>query len=398
MNKEKISDPISRNLSESRLERISLLIRLRWSSVFLVFILFLYSFFSQRTGPPPFPLFVLFFLTLLFNLALHLDLKRHRTTEKIGRLEKALNLQIYFDIFYYLLIFHFTGGIESPFFVLLVFPALSATLIFSPPGRSYFYALLTIFFFGILLYLETHWRLNPPFLMTLSIGERAFFLLLALAGVLWLSVYPTSRLIQSLRERLSNIVSLKTNLQQNYLETVMALAQAVETKEPEIKGHLEKSIRYVTLIGEKMKFSEEEMEVLKFGAILHDIGKIGVDEKILFKPGPLAPIEYEEIKKHPMMGIQITAGVGFLKKVEPIILYHHERYDGEGYPERLVGKKIPLLARIMSVVDAFEGMTANRRYKKSKTREEAYWELEKEKGKQFDPQIVEIFLQILKKQ
>ena len=178
----------------------------------------------------------------------------------------------------------------------------------------------------------------------------------------------------------------------------MALAQAVETKEPEIKGHLEKSINYATLIGEKMNLSEEEMEVLKFGAILHDIGKIGVDEKILFKPGPLAPLEYEEIKKHPGMGIQITTGVGFLKKVEPIILYHHERYDGAGYPERLAGEKIPLLARIMSVVDAFEGMTANRRYKKSKTREEAYLELENEKGKQFDPQIVEIFLKIIKKQ
>ncbi|MCX5641981.1 MAG: HD domain-containing protein, partial [Candidatus Omnitrophica bacterium] len=357
MKKEKIDDITPRNLPESRLEQISLLIRLRWSSVVLVFIIFLYSFFSQRTGPSPFPLFVLFFLTLLFNLALHLDLKKNRTTEKIGRLEKVLSFQIYFDIFYYLLFFHFTGGIESPFFVLLVFPALSATLVLFPTVRNYSYVLLTILCFGVLLYLETHWRLNPSFLMTRSVGERAFFLLLALAGVLWLSVYPTSRLIRSLRERLNSIILLKANLQQNYLETVTALAQAVETKEPEIKGHLEKSIGYAVLIGEEMNLPEEEIEILKFGAILHDIGKIGVDEKILFKPGPLSPAEYEEIKKHPGMGIQITTGVGFLKKVEPIILYHHERYDGTGYPEHLAGKEIPLLARIMSVVDAFEGMT-----------------------------------------
>ncbi len=175
----------------------------------------------------------------------------------------------------------------------------------------------------------------------------------------------------------------------------MALAQAVEAKDPEIKGHLERSIKYATLIGERLGLKEEEMEALRFGAVLHDIGKIGIDDKILFKPGKLTPEEYEKVKEHPRLGAQIIEGVEFLKEVAPIILYHHERYDGKGYPEGLKGEEIPLLARIISVVDAYETMISSRPYKKPFSKEEAKKEMLREKGKQFDPYIVDIFLKIL---
>lgn len=178
----------------------------------------------------------------------------------------------------------------------------------------------------------------------------------------------------------------------------MALAQAVEAKDPEIKRHLERSIKYATLIGRRFNLDKEDMDALKFGAILHDIGKIGVDGGILFKTGRLTPEEFEMVKKHPEMGTEIIKGVEFLKRAEPIILYHHERYDGKGYPQGLKGKEIPLLARIVSVVDAYEAMTSNRPYKKAKSKQEAEEELKRERGRQFDPEVVDIFLEILKEE
>ena len=104
------------------------------------------------------------------------------------------------------------------------------------------------------------------------------------------------------------------------------------------------------------------------------------------------------VKKHPEMGTEIIKGVEFLKRAEPIILYHHERYDGKGYPHGLKGKEIPLLARIVSVVDAYEAMTSNRPYKKAKSKKEAEEELKRERGRQFDPEVVDIFLEILKEE
>ena len=234
--------------------------------------------------------------------------------------------------------------------------------------------------------------------MTLTAREKAIFLFFALGGVLSLSFYLTSSLITRLRERLKNLILLQKSLEKTYLDTVMALAQAVEAKDPKIKDHLERSIRYATLIGKELGLKREEMEALKFGAILHDIGKIGVNGNILFKKGPLTPEEYERIKKHPEMGVRIINGVDFLQRVEPIIRYHHERYDGKGYPEGKKGEEIPLLARIMSVVDAYEAMTSDRPYKKAMSREEAKRELLREKGKQFDPLIVDIFLKKLEEE
>ena len=378
-------------------ERVNLLIRLRWGGILLLTILFLYSLFFQEKGFPYLPLLYLLFLTLLFNFALHLDISKHRTLKEVPYLRRALNLQLYYDIFFYLLVFHFTGGIESNFFILLIFPPMASTLVLPPP-RNYLRALFTLLLFAALLYAENYWRLNPPFLMTISPVEKTFLLFTALTGSLWLSLYLTSSLIQRLQERLRNLISLQRELQKNYLETVMALAQAVEAKDPEIKRHLERSIKYATLIGRRFNLDKEDMDALKFGAILHDIGKIGVDGDILFKTGRLTPEEFEMVKKHPEMGTEIIKGVEFLKRAEPIILHHHERYDGKGYPQGLKGKEIPLLARIVSVVDAYEAMTSNRPYKKAKSKKEAEEELKRERGRQFDPEVVDIFLEILKEE
>jgi len=378
-------------------ERVNLLIRLRWGGISILTILFLYSIIFQEKGLPYLPLLFLLFLTFLFNFALHLDISRHRAPKEIPYLRRALNLQLYFDIFFYLFVFHFTGGVDSPFFILLIFPAISSTLVLPPP-RNYLRALVTLFLFALLLYAENRWKLNPPFLMTISPLEKTFLIFIALTGSLALSLYLTSSLIQRLQERLRHLISLQRELQRNYLETVMALAQAVEAKDPGIKNHLERAIKYATLIGNRFNLNKEDMDALKFGAVLHDIGKIGVNGSVLFKPERLTPEEFAIIKKHPEMGIEIIKGVEFLKRVEPIILHHHERYDGKGYPGGLKGEEIPLLARIVSVVDAYEAMTSDRLYKKAKSKQEAMEELKKEKGRQFDPKVVDVFLDILEEE
>ncbi len=371
--------------------KLNLLIRLRWGGIFLLFILLSYSLAFWEGGTLTYPLLSLLGITLLFNIALHVDLKKRHTTKKIMSI---LNLQFYFDIFFYLFIFHFTGGTGSPFFILLLFPAISATIIFEPPG-SYFRALATLLMFGLILYGETNWHMNPPFLMVISMKEKTILLFIALTGSLLLSVYLTANLVQHLRERFKKLVTLQENLKRSYFETVMGLAQAMEAKEPAIKEHFERTILYATLIGKRLGLDEENMEYLRFGAVLHDMGKIGIDENILSKPAKLTPEEYEQVKKHPEIGAHIIEGVEFLEKVKPIILGHHERYDGKGYPQGLKGEEIFLLTRIMSVVDAYDAMTSDRPYAKAKSREKAIEELVREKGKQFDPEITDVFLKIL---
>ncbi|HEX68257.1 MAG TPA: HD-GYP domain-containing protein [bacterium] len=387
----------STTIFEDLHERVNLLIRLRWGGILLLVALLPYAILSQAEGFPSIPLFFLLLLTLLFNLALHIDVRKHNAPEEIPYLNRALNLQLYYDIFFYLFVFHFTGGVESPFFILLIFPPISSTLILTPP-RNYLRALFTFSLFVFLLFAECHWKLNPPFLMTISLRERVFLLSMALGGALGLSLYLTSSLIQRLQGRLKRLLALQRNLQRSYLQTVMALAQAVEARDPAIKRHLERSINYANLIGKKLGLDERDMEALKFGAVLHDIGKIGVDGNILFKPGKLTPEEFEEIKKHPEIGAEIIKGVEFLERVEPIILYHHERYDGKGYPKGLKGEEIPLLARIITVIESYEAMTSERLYKRAKSKEEAIEELKRERGKQFDPKIVDIFLKILEEE
>ncbi len=372
--------------------KLNLLIRLRWGGIFLLFILLSYSLAFWEQGALIYPLLFLLGLTLLFNIALHLDLRKRHTAKKII---KMLNLQFYFDIFFYLFIFHFTGGTGSPFFILLLFPAISATIVFQPPG-SYFRAGATLLMFGLILYGETNWHMNPPFLMIISMKEKTILLFIALTGSLLLSVYLTANLVQHLRQRFKKLVALQENLKRSYFETVMGLAQAMEAKEPAIREHFERTILYATLIGKRLGLDDENMEYLRFGAVLHDIGKIGIAKNILTKPAKLTPEEHEQIKKHPGIGAHIINGVEFLKKVKPIILQHHERYDGKGYPQGLKGEEISFLARIMSVVDAYDAMTSDRPYAKAKSREKAIEELIREKGKQFDPGITDTFLEILR--
>jgi HD-GYP domain-containing protein (c-di-GMP phosphodiesterase class II) len=145
-------------------------------------------------------------------------------------------------------------------------------------------------------------------------------------------------------------------------------------------------------IAKQMGFSEERLENLEYGALLHDIGKIGIKDEVLQKQGPLSHEEYQYIQEHPLIGVKIVQGVEFFKDKIPMIRHHHEHYDGSGYPDGLANEAIPLEARIISLPDAFDAMTSPRPHRGVMSLQDVLAELEKCKGKQFDPKVLEIFL------
>ncbi len=181
-------------------------------------------------------------------------------------------------------------------------------------------------------------------------------------------------------------------------ETVLALSNAVKAKDYYTEKHSEITAYYAGLLAEELGLPPEEVEVIKIGAILHDIGKIGISDSILKKPGPLNEKEKALIRLHPEIGANIIKTMKFLRDVVPIILYHHERYDGKGNRWGIKGKQIPLGARIVSVIDVYHALISDRPYRKALSQEEAIKIIKQERGKKFDPQVVDTFLKILKRE
>jgi len=181
-------------------------------------------------------------------------------------------------------------------------------------------------------------------------------------------------------------------LKKAYLDSVKVLAEAIDAKDPYTRGHSDRVRRMSLRITASLGFTEERMEILEYGALLHDIGKIGIKDEILRKPGALTPEEYQTIQEHPLIGVKIVEGIEFFKDKIPMIRNHHEHFDGKGYPDGLAGETIPLEARIIAVPDAFDAMASLRPYRSAMPLEDILLEMEKYKGKQFDPKILEIFL------
>ncbi|WP_288679273.1 diguanylate cyclase [uncultured Clostridium sp.] len=189
------------------------------------------------------------------------------------------------------------------------------------------------------------------------------------------------------REKLVNEKRIKKNI-------IDSLNKELFLRHDYIKEHINRVKKYAVELGKKMNLSEKELKNLKMLAKLHDIGKVGIPEEILSKPGKLKKEEYEIIKTHAEKGYRIAMFNPEFEKIAPCILAHHERYDGTGYPLGLKGDEIPLLARIINVVDSYDAMTNKRVYKKSLSAEEAKKEFKKNSGTQFDPIIVEKFLEL----
>lgn len=179
--------------------------------------------------------------------------------------------------------------------------------------------------------------------------------------------------------------------------SIKSLVTLLDTRVPQEYTHSPYFSRLVAAIGQEMHLDEKQIQSLKYASLLHDAGKVDIPMEILTKTSKLTPQEYNIIKKHPLKGAQILRPLQILKPVIPIILHHHEKYDGTGYPSRLKKNQIPEGARIMAVADAFEAMVYGRPYRERKDINSAIKEIEKKSGTQFDPNVVEAFLKIIKK-
>ncbi|MBN1891376.1 MAG: diguanylate cyclase [Clostridiales bacterium] len=179
------------------------------------------------------------------------------------------------------------------------------------------------------------------------------------------------------------------------LSSLQALINIINARDRYTSGHVERVVMYSKALARQLDLCEEDCKSLSLAAYMHDIGKVNLSEKVLNKESPLDEKEWSDIKDHSVVGAHILREVAILAEIAPLVLHHHERYDGKGYPNHLKGKEIPYLSRVLTVVDSFDAMTFDRPYKAGMNWEEAIVELRANKGTQFDPDIVEVFVGII---
>jgi putative nucleotidyltransferase with HDIG domain len=204
----------------------------------------------------------------------------------------------------------------------------------------------------------------------------------------YLSVFANNIAVSLLRAQLDD------ELKDSYLNSVKALAQALEEKDPYTRGHSERVASWSAEIAEELSLHAEEVEFLKTGAMLHDIGKIGVPESIIKSPKPMTDEQYDIMKIHPVRGVEILAPISFLRNHLHLIRNHHECFDGSGYPDGLKGDEIPLGAQIITVADAYDAMTSSRPYRKAFRPKQALKEILENAGTQFGPTVCDAFERI----
>lgn len=178
-----------------------------------------------------------------------------------------------------------------------------------------------------------------------------------------------------------------------FIQSVHSLVQALEARDPYTRSHSDNVLRYAVAIAQTLKLSALEVETVRIAAMIHDIGKLGVPDSILLKPGRLTDGERKVMEEHPAIAMRILDNLRFLDRELPAIRHHHERWDGNGYPDRLAATRIPLEARILTAADAFDAMTSTRIYHQSRTVAQAQKILKECRGTQFDPAVVAAFNQ-----
>ncbi|MCF7869725.1 MAG: HD domain-containing protein [Candidatus Omnitrophica bacterium] len=223
-------------------------------------------------------------------------------------------------------------------------------------------------------------------------SELILGIVMVLIAYLWIQELRDRHRLELLNKAL---LEAQEQLKQAQIDTIATLILAEEAKDPYVRGHSHMVEKYCTLIGKKMNLPENKQKILERAAILHDIGKLGIVDSILNKPGKLDDEEWKIIKEHPRTALKILEPLKFLEKEKDIIVHHHEKYAGGGYPDDLKGDKIPLGARIMAVADTFDAMNSKRSYRKSLPRDVIISELKKVSGIQLDLRAVSAFLELL---
>ncbi len=201
---------------------------------------------------------------------------------------------------------------------------------------------------------------------------------------------------QKVREQTETIRSVMGEINLAYQHTLAALIRALDAREKEVGSHSERVMAYACLLAQAAGIDAEGRVILGKGALLHDIGKIGVSDNILLKPGELDPSEWEIMRQHPSVGYEILSGIGYFAGAAELVLSHHECYDGSGYPNGASGESIPISARIFALVDTLDAMTSDRPYRKALSFQAVRDEVQRCSGCQFDPKLVEVFLSLPK--
>jgi len=232
-----------------------------------------------------------------------------------------------------------------------------------------------------------------PFSILLRLSVAGAWAVLAAIGI---SAWTARALARPFRLLGAHLDRLNRQFDGACLEFVETMAQALEARDPYTAGHSNRVRDYSVAIARAMRLPPEEIEVIRVGAQLHDIGKIGIPDSVLQKTGDLTPQEYELVKRHPQIGKKILEQVGRFEKYLPIVELHHEDQDGGGYPFGLTGQEVPLAVRIVHVADVYDALTSNRAYRNAMPRQMAHEMIELSAGMQFDPEVVRVFSAILR--
>ena len=200
---------------------------------------------------------------------------------------------------------------------------------------------------------------------------------------------------QKVKEQTGELVRKQQTIKELYIQTVTALSEAVDAKDRYTSGHSKRVAEYSRMIAARMGKNKEEQELIYRAGLLHDVGKIRIPNEIINKPGKLTDEEYNIMKIHPVTGYHILRGIAGSEMIAIAAKYHHERYDGKGYPNGLIGEKIPEVARILGIADAYDAMTSNRSYRNALPQEVVRNEIVKGRGTQFDPEVADIMLQMI---
>jgi putative nucleotidyltransferase with HDIG domain len=200
---------------------------------------------------------------------------------------------------------------------------------------------------------------------------------------------------RSLKEQ--GVSGSESELPSTVVETVTSLAFAIDAKDQYTQGHSQKVSAYAVLLAQDLDLTEAEIEEIRLAGLLHDIGKVGIPESILNKSGPLDAVEWDTMKTHTELGAKILEPLTSMARIRAMVRHHHEFYDGTGYPDRLRGEGIPYGSRVIAIADAYDTITSERAYKKPRTPEEAFAELERCAARQFDPDIVRVFIEAMRR-
>ncbi len=223
-------------------------------------------------------------------------------------------------------------------------------------------------------------------------GLGVDFEIFAIGGFLFASAFIVGALSKQRETALKSRADINEALNRSYNETLHALVKALDTRDNETGGHSERVTQIALLIARQLEVDTKGVQEIQWGAILHDVGKIGIPDQILRKPGKLTDDEWIVMRTHPQIGYEMLKEIPFLAPSLDIVLHHHEKFDGTGYPTGLSGKAIPLAARIFAIADTYDAMTNDRPYRKAFTPEKALEEIQQCSNSQFDPEIVNAFL------